>query len=159
MSTVGMSDTAAGVNAGPRFKKAEEFRRVFEELPGVLVQDPARCCAYSIEASELKTYEVTPETWAKLDDSTVTFVIPDGELVDEVPPYLRNPELNPSVLVRFGQEKGAYFLSFQDLQKYKIPQPETGFGAEQISFIIPAGTELIEELPALRRALLQSNTQ
>ena len=147
------------INAGPRFKKAEEFRRVFDEVPNVLVQDPARGCAYRIAAERLPSHEVTPETWARVDDSTVTFVIPNGDLVDEVPAYLRNPELRPTVLIRFGQGQAAFFLSFEDLQAYRIPQPEVSVDDNQISFIIPRGTELIEELPALRRALLQSNTQ
>ena len=147
------------INAGPRFKSAEDFRRIFTEIPSVLIQDPARECAYSITASQLQEHEVKPETWARLDDSTVTFVIPNGDLVDEIPAYLRNPELDPSVLVRFGQGKNAFFLSFDELQQYKIAQPDSSFDDEQVSFIIPRGTELIEELPALRRALLQSNTQ
>jgi hypothetical protein len=147
------------INAGPRFKKAEEYRRVFEHVPNVLIQDPARGCAYYIKADELHKHEVTPETWSRLDDSTVTFVIPNGDLVDEIPAYLRNPELDPSVLIRFGQGQTAFFMSFDELQAYKIPQPESSLDDDQISFIIPYGTELIEELPALRRALLQSNTQ
>jgi len=154
-----MNTAESLINAGPRFKKAEEYRRVFVEVPNVLIQDPARRCAYYIEASELQKHEVTAETWAKLDDSTVTFVIPNGDLMDEIPSYLRNPELNPSVLIRFGQGQSAFYLGFEELQAYQIAQPEASFDDEQISFIIPRGTELIEELPALRRALLQSNTQ
>jgi hypothetical protein len=154
-----MQTTQSVINAGPRFKSAEDFRRVFTDVPCVLIQDPARNCAYYIRPVDLQKHEVTPETWARLDDSTVTFVIPNGDLVDEIPAYLRNPELDPSVLVRFGQGKNAFFLSFEELQTYKIEQPTTSFDDEQISFIIPRGTELIEELPALRRALLQSNTQ
>ncbi len=149
----------AGINAGPRFKKADEYRRVFDKVPSVLIQDPARLCAYYIEAAQLQKYEVTPSTWAKLDDGTVTFVIPNGDLVDEIPAYLRNPELNPSVLIRFGQGQTAFYLSFDQLQAHKIAQPDSSFDDEQVSFIIPRGTELIEELPTLRRALLQSNTQ
>ena len=154
-----MSTSESVINAGPRFKKAEEYRRVFDQVPSVLIQDPARECAYYVGSTELQKHEVTPETWAKLNDSTVTFVIPNGDLVDEIPAYLRNPELNPTVLIRFGQGKSAFFLSFEDLQAYKISQPESSFDPEQISFVIPRGTELIEELPNLRRALLQSNTQ
>jgi len=147
------------INVGPRFKKADEYRRVFSSLPNVLIQDPARACAYYVMASNLTGHEVSPETWAKVNDGTVTFVIPNGELIDEVPPYLRNPELQPSVLIRFGQGQSSYFLTFDELQAYRLPQPECAPSEEQISFIIPRGTELIEELPALRRALLQSNTQ
>lgn len=147
------------INAGPRFKTAEDYRRIFDHVPNVLIQDPGRGCAYYVKAEDLYRHEVTPETWAKLDDSTVTFVIPNGDLVDEIPAYLRNPELNPSALIRFGQGEVAFFLSFDDLQAYKIAQPEGSLDDDQISFIIPQGTELIEELPALRRALLQSNTQ
>ena len=159
MSLAVDKDTTLGISAGPRFKKADEFRRIFATLPNVLIQDPARGCAYYIPAKELGAFEATPETWGRIDDSTVTFVIPNGGLVDEVPPYLRNPELHPSVLIRFGQYEGSYFLSFDELQRFRTAQPRESLDDNQISFIVPAGTELIEELPALRRAMLQSNTQ
>ena len=142
-----------------QYDKLNEFRREFTELPNVLLQDPARGCSYFVDASELKKYEASIDTWAKVDDSTVTFVIPDNELIDEVPPFLRNPELHPSVLIRYAKKQTSYFLSFDDLQKFKAPLPQvTGDGA-WVSFIIPRGTELIEELPSMRRALLQSGTQ
>ena len=147
------------LNVGPRFKKAEEYRRIFDTLPNVLIQDPARNCAYNIQSSDLEKHEVTVETWSKVNDGTVTFLIPNGELIDEVPASLRNPELQPSVLIRFGQGRSAFFLTFEELQAYKQPQLEVAASEDQISFIIPRGTELIEELPALRKALLQSNTQ
>src|SRR5688572_17217267 len=92
-------------------EKSEEFRRVFEELPEVLIQDPARQCAYDIKAEQLQRFEAGPEVWSKVDDSTVTFVIPNNELIDEVPPFLRAPELNPSVLIRYPRGQAAYFLT------------------------------------------------
>jgi len=136
-----------------------EFRRIFELLPNVLIQDPARQCAYYIDAVQLQAFQATVETWSKLDDKTVTFIIPGDDLIDEVPPFLRTPELNPTILIRYPRGKASYFLTFEDLQAFKIPQPEQSLDPQCISFIIPLGTELIEELPSLRRALLQSNTQ
>ncbi len=95
-----------------------------------------------------------------MDDSTVSFVIPDGEVIDEVPSFLRTPEIEPSVLIRYSRSQSSYFLTFEDLQKFSVTQPtETLNTADSISFVIPRGTELIEELPTLRRALLQSHTQ
>ena len=140
-------------------EKSLEFGRVFDRLPNVLVQDPARQCAYYIKADQLQAFKATAQTWTQVNDSTVTFVIPGDELVDEVPPFLRVPELSPSVLIRYSAGKAAYFLTFEDLQAFKIPQPQESFDPDSISFIVPRGTEMIEELPTLRRALLQSSTQ
>lgn len=141
------------------YDKLQEHRRQFDTLPSVLIHDPARETAYYLPADTIQDFQVTPETWARLDDTTVTFVIPDGELVDEVPSFLRAPELKPSVLVRYSRGRSAYFLSFEDLQRHAVQEPPALDVATSISFVIPRGTELVEELPALRRALLQSHTQ
>lgn len=139
--------------------KQEEFRREFVTLPNVLIQDPARDCAYYIKAEQLQGFKTSEQTWSIVNDTTVTFTIPDGDLVDEVPSFLRAPELEPSVLIRYMRGKESYFLSFEELQQFRISQPRESFDSQSISFIIPRGTELIEEMPALRRSLLQSNTQ
>lgn len=141
------------------YDKLNEHRRIFDTLPNVLIQDPARETAYYIRAEDLTEFQSTPETWARLDDTTVTFAIPDGDIIDEVPSFLRAPELEPSVLIRYSRGKSAYFLTFEDLQKFSVEQPESLDVADSISFVVPRGTELIEELPTLRRALLQSHTQ
>lgn len=142
------------------YDKFNEHRRTFDTLPNVLIQDPARGTAYYIRAEELAEFQATPETWARLDDTTVTFAIPDGDVIDEVPSFLRAPELDPSVLIRYARGKSAYFLTFEDLQKFTVEQPTGSLDVtDSISFVVPRGTELIEELPTLRRALLQSHTQ
>jgi hypothetical protein len=108
----------------------------------------------------LAEFRTTPATWARLNDTTVSFVIPDGEVIDEVPSFLRAPEVEPSVLIRYSRSQSSYFLTFEDLQRFAVTQPTDSLNtADSISFIVPRGTELIEELPALRRALLQSHTQ
>lgn len=140
------------------YDKSTEDQRVFERLPDVLVQDAARQCAYLIPAAEMEQYRAGPDVWARLDDSTVTFVIPDGESIDEIPSFLRNPELDPSVLIRYSRGKAAYFLTFDQLNRYHTSQPTTP-DSGRISFILPRGTELIDELPSLRRALMQTQTQ
>lgn len=148
------------MDAETAYDKLNEHRRTFDTLPNVLIQDPARSCAYFVKAEDLTEYRCTPATWSRLDDSTVSFVIPDGEVIDEVPSFLRNPEINPSVLIRYSRGQAAYFLTFEDLQKFAVTQPTESLNTmDSISFIVPRGTELIEELPTLRRALLQSHTQ
>ncbi|MCL2581276.1 MAG: hypothetical protein FWE35_02350 [Streptosporangiales bacterium] len=148
------------MTAETSYDKLNEHRRAFDVLPNVLIQDPARSCAYFIKSEELTEYRSTPATWSRLDDSTVSFVIPDGEVIDEVPSFLRNPEIDPSVLIRYSRGQASYFLRFEDLQKFEVSQPTESLDTtDSISFIVPRGTELIEELPTLRRALLQSHTQ
>ncbi|MGH4017297.1 MAG: hypothetical protein ACRDSL_25905 [Pseudonocardiaceae bacterium] len=142
------------------YDKLNEHRRTFDTLPNVLIQDPVRDRAYYIRTEDLAEYRTTPDTWARLNDSTVSFVIPDGEVIDEVPSFLRAPELEPSVLIRYVRGKSSFFLTFEDLQRFSVEQPTESLNtADSISFVVPQGTELIEELPTLRRALLQSHTQ
>jgi hypothetical protein len=148
------------MTAETTYDKLNEHRRTFDTLPNVLIQDPARGIAYYIKAEDLAEFRTTAATWGRLDDSTVSFVIPDGEVIDEVPSFLRTPEIEPSVLIRYSRSQSSYFLTFEDLQKFSVTQPtETLNTTDSISFVVPRGTELIEELPTLRRALLQSHTQ
>ncbi len=99
------------------FDKINEHRRIFDTLPNVLIQDPARGGAYYIRAEDLAEFRTTPDTWAQLNDTTVSFVIPDGEVIDEVPSFLRTPEVKPSVLIRYSRAQSSYFLKFEDLQR------------------------------------------
>jgi len=142
------------------YDKLNEHRRIFETLPNVLIQDPARERAYFITTENLVKFRSTAETWSRVNDTTVSLVIPDGEVIDEVPSFLRNPELKPSVLIRYSREQSSFFLTFEDLQQFVCEQPTESLNtSDSISFAIPRGTELIEELPTLRRALLQAHTQ
>ena len=139
--------------------KEQEFRKVFESLPNVLIQDPVRSCAYYIPCDAMESFQASPDTWLHMDESTVTFTIPDGEEVDEIPPFLRDPGLKPSVLLRYSRGKTAYLISFEALQPFRIDQPtQAGDDNNIISFILPRSMELVEELPGLTRALLQAGT-
>ena len=135
----------------------ETAKVAFEQLPDVLIQDPANACAYLISADDLEAYKATPETWDHMGPDTVTFVIPDSDFVEELPPFVQTSDANPAVLIQYPRGNRAYLLTFDQLQAYRIPQPKTHDDAKYgISFIIPRGTELIEELPPLRRSLLQN---
>lgn len=128
----------------------------FDQLPDILIQDPLHECAYLLPASDMNAYQTGPETWTQLDTGTVTFVIPDKDFVEEVPPFNQSLDQTPQVLIQYPQGHVSYYLTFEQLQRYRTEQPTqkgVGYG---ISFILPRGVELIEELPALRRSSLQS---
>lgn len=126
------------------------------ELPDVLIQNPARSCAYLIPAAELSEYRTTPETLSQLTPSTITFVIPDESFVEEVPPFRRQPNAELSVLIQDPRRNAAYILTQEQLERYRCEQPKEGSLDYGISFAIPYGMELIQELPALRQSLLQN---
>lgn len=130
--------------------------KVFENLPHVLIQDSSFGCAYYIESGDLKRFKVSGETWEHITPGTVTFVIPDENYLEEAPPFTQYGTEKPSVLVQFPKGEEAFFLTHEDLQEFKIEQPKnqpTG----SMSFVIPRGTELWDELPAMRAHDLQSN--
>lgn len=137
--------------------KDYEYCSVYESLPDVLVQDPIRSCAYYIEATDLMKFQTSASVWTQINPGTVTFVIPDGDMLEELPPFSQSSELELSILLRYVRGQSSYFLSYEDLQKFRIPQPTETPDTYHISFIVPVGTDLIEELPPLRKALLQSN--
>ncbi|WP_027556391.1 hypothetical protein [Bradyrhizobium sp. Cp5.3] len=139
-------------------KKPDEFSRVFASLPDVLIQHPGKGCAYFIPANILNGHRATPDTFANLRSGTVTFCISGTDLIDEVPPYNDEPGDSPDVLIRYLADRTAYFLSYDQLSKFKVEQPELPLSGEYVSFIVPGGMEFVEEIPLLKRGLLQSNT-
>lgn len=145
--------------AAQSLAKERVFHRVFEDIPDVLIQDPARGCAYHIPRDRLESFTAGPDIWAKVGPGTVTFAIPSGDVLEDVPPFMQNADIEPSVLIQFPKQQKSFFLEYAELVSFKIPQPDRyPDGFEGISFVIPRGLEFIEQLPAVRRATLQSGT-
>ncbi|GGA58697.1 hypothetical protein GCM10007416_34850 [Kroppenstedtia guangzhouensis] len=142
-------------NSGERKHDNLSNTVIFEDLPDVLIQDPHHEYAYFIPADELKSFQVSGETWEHVTPGTVTFVIPDENYVEEAPPFTQYGVESPSVLVQFPRDESAYFLKNEDLQKFRIDQPETQ-PVGSMSFVIPRGTELWQEVPKMRAWELQS---
>jgi len=136
-------------------KTQQQSKPLFEQLPDVLIQDPIRKRAYLLPADQMDAYQVGPETWSQLEPSVVTFTLPGVEEVVEVPSYNSAPSQEPSVLIQYPDGKASYFLTYEQLQQFIIEQPneKKGYG---ISFVIPMGMEMIEELPAMMKSMLQS---
>ncbi|MGK9353688.1 hypothetical protein ACSS1H_12195 [Acinetobacter baumannii] len=126
----------------------------FISLPDILIQDPSKSISYLITAEKMVQYKLKPTELALIDDNVVTFVIPDDELVDEIPPFLKSDKGVPSVLIQHPVGSASYLLSNQELSKYEVSQeviPSYG-----LAFVMPTGMELIEDLPPLMAATLQS---
>lgn len=135
--------------------KAESKKERIENLPNIIIQDSIKNCAYILPSNTMDTYKVTVDTWSKIGSDTVTFVIPGEDYIEEIPPFSQVNTDRPSVLIQFPSNDTAFFLSFDDLEKYETNIPENQ-PEQSISFILPRGTELIEELPDLRISLLQT---
>jgi hypothetical protein len=139
--------------------KEKVFKKAFSALPEILIQDPIHECAYHIPTDRLREYQTGPEVWAQLTPDTVTFVVPGVADIEEVPPFFASPDNEPSVLIQFPTDESSYLLSWEELQKFQIAQPTQYWdGFDGVSFVLPRGLELIEQLPAVRRAFLQSGT-
>ena len=137
----------------------ETLKKTFSTLPDILIQDPLHECAYHIPAARLADYHTGPDVWAQLTSDAVVFVIPGADEIEEVPPFFASSGNEPSVLVQFPAGSSSYLLSWEDLQTFQIEQPtEYWEGFDGVSFVLPRGMELIEQLPAVRRAMLQSGT-
>lgn len=137
-------------------KSQQQSQPVFKQLPDVLIQDPVRQRVYLLPADQMDSYQVGPETWSQLESTVITFTIPGAEQVVEVPPYNSAPKQEySSVLIQYPDGETAYFLTYEQLQQFTIEQPieKKTYG---ISFVIPMGMEMIEELPAMMRSMLQS---
>lgn len=124
-------------------------------LPDVLVQDPVRKRNYFLPKERLASFAVQPDGLDKIGIGTVTFLIPNGEPLLTVPPFNVSPDAAPSVLIQHAAGKKSYYLTFDQLQEFVIDY-EPGRSGYGISFVIPTGMELIEELPPLMKAALQT---
>lgn len=128
---------------------------IFEELPDVLIQDPKNATSYFIQATELEKFQISS---VESLENTITFVIPDGEYLDDV--FFSHTGDNPSVLVKFPKGNSQYLLSFSELSQFEVKSFEqmTRVTDQCISFIIPTGDEFLEDIPNMSAALLQSGT-
>jgi len=139
--------------------KANEFRRTFRNLPDVLIQDPVRDCAYLVPAEAMSEHVLDARRLQRIAPDTVTFSIPDGDILESVPPFLRSgsSDAPSSILIQYRHGATAYLLEWDALQQYRIEQPtEHPVGA--ISFILPVALEMIEQLSLRGMADLQSGT-
>lgn len=124
--------------------------------PDVLIQHPTRRANYLVPAERLTDFAVSARTWSRFGSEVVTFVIPDEtHLVEEIPPVVREPDAELAIHVQDPAREAAYFLAAEQLAEFRIDEEpaEVEYG---ISFIVPVGFELIEEMPALMRGLLQT---
>lgn len=128
------------------------------KVTSLLVQDPARNCAYNVPYSDLENY-VTKD-WTNVDEGTVTFIMANDELFNELAelsPVTPSKEL--SVLIQDPANSSSYYLGSDVLKTYKCSMPKSWDEIPQgvATFVVPKN-DLFEEMPALRRGLLQNNT-
>lgn len=136
--------------------EAKSTAKVFETVPDILVQDPVRDRWFLVPGTGLSKYETSVSSWDAIGPNTVTFVIPDESVFSEVPPFTQGTDDLPSVLIQWPKGKASFLMDYDDLTKFEVEERRTAKLNYGISFIIPRGTELIDELPTLRAALLQS---
>lgn len=128
----------------------------YTTLPNILIQDPVEEIAFLLTADQLGRFETNAGTWSQMGLNTVTFTIPEEGLVEEVPPFARASSDRPDVLIQWKTAEKSYFLPYSKLSEFATPLGRSKGQGYDVSFALPRGTELIDELPALRRAILQS---
>ena len=127
----------------------------FKQMPSVLIQNPAVAETYLIPADAFSQFKMTPDRLSLVDDGVVTFTIPDDEFVEVTPPFNSTHSPNPWVMVQFLATRESFLLSPADLRAYSVDQPND-YGGYGISFAIPSGNEMIEDLTPVMYAKLQS---
>lgn len=124
--------------------------------PDVLIQNPTCRINYLIPGKRLADFETDASTWGRFGPETVTFVIPDpANLLEEMPPALRAPDADPAVHIQDPAREAAYYLEGAELAAFAIDDALDEVEYD-VSFIVPVGLELIEEMPPLMRGLLQT---
>jgi hypothetical protein len=130
---------------------------LFDETPSVLIQDPTRGSNFILSAEQLREHAVNASTWDAFPENTVTFRIPvAGDLFEDIPPYVRDADSRPSVLIQDPAREIAFFIDSKDLDRYLVDSAPVTPESYGISFIMPVGMELIEELPEVMKGPLQA---
>jgi len=130
--------------------------RNYETMPDVLIQHVAKGRTYYIPATEIAAFKADRTIWQNLGPDTVVFSVPDTEFIEAVPPFLRIPKETPSILIQHARGKASYFVSSEQLSKYDVTGKEVNIDPERVSFSVPFGTELVEKMPEVVQAMLQS---
>lgn len=136
------------------FKAENEFFNA--ELPDVLIQDSKNAISYFIPADQLSKFETKS---IEHEEDLLTFLIPNGDLIDDVNEFSSHSE-NSSVLIKHPAGEANYLITQNNLKKFELRTFEemTKIVDNCVSFIIPAGDELLEDIPNLAPSMLQSNT-
>lgn len=127
----------------------------YQEVPSVLIQDPLAGHAYVISSEELREFELTPVSLKSINDGVVTFVVPDDEFIETTPAFNASGSKTPSVIIQVLSVNKSFLLSYQQLQLFRVQQPND-YGGYGISFVIPSGNEFLEDLSPVQQAMLQS---
>lgn len=120
-------------------------------LPNVLILDPIRESTYYIPASELMKFRAAFDTPDIPGGDTVTFYIQQEHTFEVTQPFCSPDATNPSVLIQNRRDNASYFLSHESLQPFRVELPFALPNESSISFTIPIGGEIIQELSTIRR--------
>lgn len=134
----------------------KEQSEAFVELPDILIQDSKNAIYYFIPSAKLSLLQTES---IEQRENIITFSIPNGDLIEEVNDFPITNEIS-SVLINDPRWNMQYLITYEDLKKYEIKTFEevSKIIDNCLSFIIPTGDELIEDVPNLSPSMLQSNT-
>lgn len=122
-----------------------------DKLLDVYIQDPAKNCGYLITAETLVNKHLSKDS---VSGDYITFVIPDFKsITTAVPVFQQTYSETSAIRIHDLASKTDYIISRDELNGYIVELNE--FNPHGISFIMPIKSELIEELPAMARGLLQ----
>lgn len=125
------------------------------DILDVYIQDPINNCGYLITGTELVKHFHVVESEAQNTIECITFAIPDADsLTSAVPTFNQSDKENCPIKVYDMATKSCFIIPRNILANYKVKLDE--FNPHGISFIMPIQSDLIEELPAMMRGLLQT---
>jgi len=134
----------------------KEQTEAFVELPDVLIQDSKNAISYFIPSAKLCSFEIKS---IEQRENIITFSIPNGDLIDEVNDFPITNEIS-SVLINDPRRNIQYLITNEELKRFEIKTFEemSQIVDNCLSFIIPTGDELIEDVPNLSPSMLQNST-
>lgn len=121
----------------------------------ICIQDPALSVTYLLDEADLGGFTADPDDYAATAD--VLFVIPSGELLQELPSSRLSDSSTPSIQIVDPDGNRSWLIPFEGLQRFRVPVPPTD-GDDIAWFAMPTARELIAAVPVFRKALVQHSS-
>jgi hypothetical protein len=131
-------------------KKQMDHKSVSREkdgVPSILIEDPKRQTTYFIPGKTLQNYLINNDSLPELTPGTVIFVLPNEQDNEQIQPFIDPEEESPSILIQDRVNEQGYYFDSQQLKDFEIDLSFEFDDTNTVTFIIPFGWDLIENLP------------
>jgi hypothetical protein len=121
----------------------------------ICIQDPVSVATYLVDDADLAPFVTDPDDYGTAID--MLFVIPSGQLVQELPASRLSESMTPSIQITDPAGNRSWVIPFEKLQGFRVPVPPVD-SDDVVWFAMPTARDLIAAVPVFRKALVQHSS-